>query len=71
MDLKQGTITIGQLAQNPRAVALLNQFDPRLIHHPMAVLIKGWTVNQAAAFARQKGASEAQIRAVIAQLEAL
>lgn len=71
MDLKQGQITIGQLAQNPKALALLNQFDPRLIHHPMAILVQGWTVNQAVAFARQKGAPEQQIQAVIAQLEAL
>lgn len=71
MDLKQGTITIGQLAQHPQAVALLNQFDPRLIHHPLAPLIRGWTVNQAIAFARQKGVKEAQIQQIIAQLEAL
>lgn len=37
----------------------------------MAVLVQGWTVNQAVAFARQKGATEEQIKAVIAQLEAL
>lgn len=71
MDLRKGNITIGQLAQNPKAVALLNQFDPRLINHPMAVIVKSWTVNQAVAFARQKGATEEQIKAVIAQLEAL
>ena len=71
MDLQQGRITIGQLAQNPKAVALLNRFDPRLIPHPMAVLVQGWTVNQAVAFARQKGATEEQIQGVIAQLEAL
>lgn len=71
MDLKGGNITIGQLARDPRAVELLDRFDPRLIHHPMAGLIRGWTVNQAVAFARQKGAKEEQIQAVIAQLEAL
>lgn len=71
MDLKRGTITIGQIAANPKAVELLNQFDPRLIHHPMAPIIRGWTVNQAVAFARSKGAKEADIQAVIAQLEAL
>lgn len=71
MDLKQGNITIGQLAQNPKALAMLNRFDPRLINHPMAFIVKGWTVNQAAAFARQKGVSEEIIRQVISQLEAL
>lgn len=71
MDLMEGNLTIGQLAQNPRAAALLNRFDPRLIHHPLAPLIRGWTVNQAVAFARQKGVDETQIQAVIAQLEAL
>lgn len=71
MDLKQGTLTIGQLLAHPRAAALLNQIDPRLLHHPMAPLIRGWTVNQAAAFAQRHGASPEQVQLVLQQLEAL
>lgn len=71
MDLKQGNLTLGSLAQDPKARALLEAYDPHLLHHPLAALFQSWTINQAIAFARQKGASEAQIQAVIAQLEAL
>lgn len=71
MDLKQGTLTIGQLLQHPRAAALLQQIDPRLLHHPLAPLIRGWTVRQAADFARSQGASQEQVQAVLRQLEDL
>lgn len=71
MDLKQGTLTLGQLAQHPGAEELLRQIDPRLLHHPLAPLVRGWTVNQAVAFARQKGVDEGRIQGIIAQLEAL
>ncbi|MCD7802547.1 MAG: hypothetical protein LUH09_06555 [Clostridiales bacterium] len=71
MDLKNRTITIDELARNPRAIALLNQYDPSLIHHPMAPVVRGWTVNQALSFARRQGAREEDIRAVLRQLEAL
>ncbi|MCD8047140.1 MAG: hypothetical protein LUD80_00885 [Clostridiales bacterium] len=71
MDLKNGTVTIDELAKNPRAVALLNQYDPTLIHHPMAPVVRGWTINQAVSFARRQGAREEDIRAVLSQLEAL
>lgn len=71
MDLKNRTITIDELARNPRAIALLNQYDPSLIHHPMAPVVRGWAVNQALSFARRQGAREEDIRAVLRQLEAL
>ena len=71
MDLKNGTITIGQLAKNPKAIELLNQYGKDLIHHPMAIVVKGWTVNQAMAFARKHGATEEQIQTAIRQIEAL
>ena len=71
MDLKNGTVTIEQLAKNQKAAALLHQYDPSLIHHPMAPVVRGWTVNQAVAFARKQGAREKDIQAVLSQLEAL
>ena len=71
MDLKNGTITIGQLAKNPKAIELLNQYGKDLIHHPMAIVVKGWTVNQAMAFARKHGATEEQIQTVLRQLESI
>ena len=71
MDLRNGTITIGELAKNPKAIELLNQYGPNLIHHPMAFVVKGWTVNQAIAFARKHGATEEQIQTAIRQIEAL
>ena len=71
MDLKNGTITIGQLAKNPKAIELLNQYGKDLIHHSMAIVVKGWTVNQAMAFARKHGATEEQIQTVLRQLESI
>lgn len=71
MDLKNGTVTIDELAKNPAAIALLNRYDPSLIHHPMAPVVRSWTVNQAVAFARRQGAREEDIRDVLSQLEAL
>ena len=71
MDLKNGTITIGQLAKNPKAIELLNQYGKDLIHHPMAIVVKGWTVNQAMASARKHGATEEQIQTVLRQLESI
>ena len=71
MNKKNGTITIGQLAKNPKAIELLNQYGKDLIHHPMAIVVKGWTVNQAIAFARKHGAREEQIQTVLRQLESI
>lgn len=71
MDLKNGKLTIGELAKNPKAVELLNQYGTNLIHHPMAFIVKGWTVDQAISFARKHGATEARIQAVLDQLKAL
>ena len=47
MDLRNGRITLGELAKDPRARALVDREFPGILNHPMAGLFMGLTLDQA------------------------
>lgn len=49
MDLQSGGITLGELARDPKARALINQEFPGILNHPLAGMFLGLTLNQAMA----------------------
>lgn len=49
MDLRKGGITLGELARDPRARALVNREFPGILNHPLAGMFLGLTLNQAVA----------------------
>lgn len=70
MDLNNGNITIGQLLAYPPARALLTHQFPKLVHHPMARLAQGMTLNQAIKMAGD-ALPELQKQAILAKLKTL
>ena len=49
MDLRKGGITLGELARDPRARALVNREFPGILNHPLAGMFLGLPLNQAVA----------------------
>ena len=47
MDLRNGSITLGELAWDPRARALVNREFPGILNHPLAGMFLGLTLDQA------------------------
>ena len=68
MELKKGTITIGELLDYPPAKAILAREFPLMVHHPLAGRARGMTLNTAirlageALPARKREAVLAQLR---------
>lgn len=52
MDLRSGTITLGQVVKTPGARALIDKAFPGILNHPLAGRFMGLSLNQAAAMAR-------------------
>lgn len=46
MDLRNGTITLGELLQNPKANAVLQRRFGSLLQHPMIGAAKGMSLQQ-------------------------
>ncbi len=70
MELRGGNITLGELARDPRARALVDREFPGMLNHPMAGMFMGLTLNQAV---RKAGGRVPQktLRRLVEELKAL
>lgn len=70
MDLRNGRITLEELARNPKARALVDREFPGIINHPLAGMFMGLSLNQAV---RKLGGrlSRETVQRLIKELEAV
>lgn len=71
MNLKNGTITVGEVLRNPGARQILQKYFPQIAGNGLMLgLVKNWSLNQVLNQAKGK-VDESKIRQVRAELEKL